>query len=125
MFSLPISIPAKIAISKPISRYNAATFQPNSPNSKIKATSFTIGAEIRNENVTPNGTPACRKPINSGTAEHEQNGVTIPNVAAIALPTPKRLPDNMARVRSGEMKVWIMPITNTMPVSNSNTFGVS
>jgi hypothetical protein len=29
-----------------------------------------------------------RKPMNSGTAEHEQNGVTIPGLAANTLPTP-------------------------------------
>jgi hypothetical protein len=30
-----------------------------------------------------------------------------------------------ARVRSGEKKVWMTPITKTMPVSSSNTLGVS
>ena len=40
------------------------------------ATSFTIGAAMRKENVTPRGTPASTKPMKSGTAEHEQNGVT-------------------------------------------------
>jgi hypothetical protein len=40
-------------------------------NNNVKATSLTIGAEIKNENVTPNGTPACTKPINNGIAEHE------------------------------------------------------
>ena len=48
------------------------------------------------------GTPACTKPMNSGTAEHEQNGVTMPSVAAITLPAPSRRPDSRARVRSGE-----------------------
>ena len=36
----------------------AAIFQPNRPNSRASATSLTIGAEIRNEKVTPSGTPA-------------------------------------------------------------------
>jgi hypothetical protein len=46
---------------------------------------LTIGADIRNEKVTPSGTPASTKPINNGTAEHEQNGVTIPIRAASKL----------------------------------------
>jgi hypothetical protein len=33
-----------------------------------------MGAEIRKEKVTPSGTPADRKPMNSGTAEQEQKG---------------------------------------------------
>ena len=43
----------------------------------------TIGDEIRNENVTPRGSPALVKPINSGIDEQEQNGVTVPSRAAI------------------------------------------
>ena len=45
----------------------------------------TIGEEIRKENVTPTGSPALEKPINSGIEEQEQNGVTVPNSAAIML----------------------------------------
>ncbi len=48
-------------------------------NSRPSATSFTIGAAIRNEKVTPSGTPAETKPMNSGTAEQEQKGVTMPS----------------------------------------------
>ena len=43
---------------------------------------MTIGAEIRNEKVTPNGTPVVTNQMNNGTAEQEQNGVTIPSNAA-------------------------------------------
>ena len=64
-----------------------------------------MGAAMRNEKVTPSGTPADRKPMNSGTAEQEQNGVTMPRPAARALPAPKRLPASSARVRSGEKNV--------------------
>jgi len=74
---------------------------------------------------TPIGTPAERKPIKSGTAEQEQNGVTMPSVAASTFPTPSRLPESSARVRSGEKKVWMMPIAKTMPVSSNSTLGVS
>ena len=37
--------------------YNKAVCHPNRPNSKTSATSFIIGAAIKNENVTPRGTP--------------------------------------------------------------------
>jgi hypothetical protein len=43
----------------------------------------TIGDEIKKENVTPRGNPALVKPINKGTEEQEQNGVTVPRSAAI------------------------------------------
>ena len=58
------------------------------PKSRASAASLTMGADTRNEKVTPSGTPAVRKPMNSGAAEHEQNGVTIPGLAANTLPTP-------------------------------------
>ena len=91
----------------------------------MSATSLTIGAEIRNENVTPSGTPACTKPMNSGTAEQEQNGVTMPRLAAMTLAAPSVRPASSARVRSGVKYELIIPITNTMPVSSSSTLGVS
>jgi len=84
-----------------------------------------MGAEIRKENVTPGGTPALTKPMNSGTAEQEQNGVTMPRLAAITLAAPSERPASMARVRSGVKWELIIPITNTMPVRSSSTFGVS
>ncbi len=43
----------------------------------------TIGDEIRNEKVTPSGSPALVNPINSGMDEQEQNGVTVPSSAAM------------------------------------------
>ena len=43
----------------------------------------TIGDEIKKENVTPSGSPALVNPMKSGIDEHEQNGVTVPNNAAI------------------------------------------
>ena len=42
-----------------------------------------MGDEIRNEKVTPIGSPALVKPINNGIEEQEQNGVTVPNKAEI------------------------------------------
>lgn len=44
--------------------------------------------------------------MNSGTAEQEQKCVTMPSLAARALPTPSRRPASSARVRSGAKKVW-------------------
>ena len=44
--------------------------------------SLTKGEVIRNENVTPKGTPASRKLINIGIEEQEQKGVTAPNIEA-------------------------------------------
>ena len=41
-----------------------------------------MGAAMRKVRVMPSGTPADRKPMKSGTAEHEQNGVTAPSKAA-------------------------------------------
>ena len=51
--------------------------------------------------MTPSGTPAETKPMNSGTAEHEQNGVRTPRPAAMTLPAPSRRPESRARVFSG------------------------
>ena len=102
-----------------------ATFQPNKPKSSTSATSFTIGAETRNENVTPNGTPVVTKPMNSGTAEQEQNGVTMPSSAASTLPMDSRLPDRIRRVRSGVKNDRTMPTPNTTSVSSISTLGDS
>jgi len=43
-----------------------------------------MGEDMRNEKVTPKGRPADVKPIKRGMEEHEQNGVTVPSIAAIA-----------------------------------------
>ena len=80
---------------------------------------------MRNENVTPRGTPAETKPMNSGTAEQEQNGVRMPRDADITLPTPSRLPDNSARVFSGLNQLRTTPMAKTMSVSSIITLGTS
>jgi len=90
------------------------------------AASLTIGAEMRKNKVTLSDTPAERKPMNSGTAEQEQNGVTIPQPATSTLPAPRRLPDNSTRVRPGKKSLANeCPMRKTMPTSRSSTFGVS
>jgi hypothetical protein len=80
---------------------------------------------MRKEKVTPRGTPAETKPMNKGTAEQEQKGVTTPRPEAATLPSPSCLPASRARVRSGEKKLRTTPIPKTTKVSNSRTFGVS
>ena len=60
----------------------------------IRAISFTIGAEIRKENVTPRGIPAVMKPMKSGTAEQEQKGVITPSRAASTLPAASLFPES-------------------------------
>ena len=82
MWSRPMTAPAIVATARPVTRYRPATFQPKSPRSRTSATSLTMGAATRNVNVTPSGTPAVTNPMKSGTAEHEQNGVTTPSAAA-------------------------------------------
>ena len=41
------------------------------------ATSLTSGEVMRKAKVTPSGMPPLTKPMNSGTAEHEQNGEPV------------------------------------------------
>lgn len=61
----------------------------------------TMGEEIRKEKVTPKGSPALVKPINSGMEEQEQNGVTVPNRAETTLaPIPWKRP-RIFLLRSG------------------------
>ncbi len=97
--------PAMMAIAKPVTMYNPAICQPNRPKSMASATSFTIGVAIRKEKVTPRGMPVSTKPMNSGTAEQEQKGVTTPNPAASTFPTPSRFPPSNCRVRSALKKL--------------------
>jgi hypothetical protein len=52
------------------------------PSRITTATSLIIGLAMRKEKVTPSGMPASTKPMNSGTEEQEQNGVTAPRVTA-------------------------------------------
>ena len=86
---------------------------------------MTIGAAMRKEKVTPSGTPDSTKPMNSGTAEQEQNGVTMPRLAASTLPTASRLPASRARVRSGLKNERTMPTPKTTIVRSSSTLTVS
>ena len=63
--------------------------------------------------------------MNSGTAEHEQNGVTMPSSAAMTLPTASLLPARMRRVRSGVKKLRMMPTPKTTTAKSMSTLGVS
>ena len=84
-----------------------------------------MGAAMRNEKVTPSGMPASTKPMNSGTAEQLQNGVTMPRLAAITLPVASRRPWSRARVRCGLKNERTIPTPKTTMVSSSSTFTVS
>jgi hypothetical protein len=48
---------------------------------RITEARSTRGDEIKNENVTPTGSPALVNPMNNGIEEQEQNGVIVPNKA--------------------------------------------
>ena len=61
----------------------------------------TIGDEMRNENVTPRGSPALVKPMNSGIDEQEQNGVTVPSSAEMMFAQMPRKRPSILRLRSG------------------------
>jgi len=86
---------------------------------------LTIGAAMRNENVTPSGMPASTKPMKSGTAEQLQNGVAMPRHAAMTLPVASRRPRSRARVRSGLKNERTMPMPKTTIASSRRTFTVS
>ena len=89
------------------------------------ATSLTIGEAMRKLIVTPSGTPAATKPMNPGTAEHEQNGVATPSPAAARLLTPSRRPPSRARVRSTLMKLLSTVTAKMIPPNNSRILVVS
>src|SRR5574344_692510 len=76
-------VPPVTATTSPSTTYTTATFTPNILISSTRLPRSTIGDEMRNENVTPSGSPALVKPMNSGIDEHEQNGVTVPSSAAM------------------------------------------
>ena len=69
--------------------------------SRTRLPKSTIGDEIRKENVTPKGSPALVKPINSGIDEHEQKGVTVPNRAEMIFAQIPRKRPKMRLLRSG------------------------
>ena len=78
-----------------------ATLVPKMLISSTRLPKSTIGEEIRKEKVTPRGSPAVVKPMNSGMDEQEQKGVTVPSRADTRLaPTPWSRP-KMCLLRSG------------------------
>jgi len=81
-----------------------------------------MGAAIKNENVMPIGIPVSTKPKNSGIAEQEQNGVTIPSKDASILPTNSDLPSNTLRVFSGENQERTIPARKITRISKRKIF---
>ena len=61
----------------------------------------TNGDDIKNENVTPNGSPAEVKPINIGILEQLQKGVIVPNNAPKMFPLIPLKPPSIFLVFSG------------------------
>ena len=112
-----------MATIKPRARYRREIFQANKPKRSVRAISFTMGAAMRKEKVIPRGTPARTKPINSGTAEQEQKGVTTPRKAAIILARPRERPVIRDIVRSGENQILIIPIKKTNPERSNSSLG--
>ncbi len=84
-----------------------------------------MGLLMRKAKVTPSGTPTPTKPMNRGTAEQEQKGVTMPKSAAATVATTTLRPASAIRTFSGAKKLRTMATTHTMPVSRSSTFGTS
>ena len=72
-------------MTSPSTTYTTATFQPKMLMSSTRLPKSTMGEEIKKEKVTPSGSPALVKPMNSGMDEQEQNGVTVPSSAAAQL----------------------------------------
>ena len=75
--------------------------------------------------MTPSGTPASTKPMKSGTAEQEQNGVTIPRAAAPTVPTNSPRPASAPRTFSGGKKPRMSVTTVTIPSRSRRTLGTS
>jgi len=105
--------------------YKAAICHPNRLHSRPMAISLANGEAIKNDSVTPMGTPADTNPMKAGTALQEQNGVTTPSPAAMTLPRPSRLPPRSWRVRSTLMNDRSTVTTKMIPVSRSPILTVS
>ena len=84
---------------------------------------MTIGELMRKAKVTPSGMPASTKPMKSGTAEQEQNGVTMPNEAAAAEPATVPRPASADRTFSGGKKPRISVTTVMMPEQEQQHLG--
>jgi hypothetical protein len=79
-----------------------------------------MGEEMRKEKVTPRGTPPSIKPINKGTAEQEQKGVTTPRREAKILPINSFLWDSIFLVFSGGKKLRTKEIANIITARSMN-----
>ena len=93
--------PPITAITIPTMTYRTAISIPNMLVRITKAPKSTSGDDIRNERVTPNGSPALVNPMKIGMDEQLQNGVTVPSSAPTTLAFSPPILPNMALVRSG------------------------
>ena len=106
-----MTMPPNQATTSPASTYSDASFQPRIPTRMTAATSLIMGLAIRNEKVTPSGMPASTKPMNSGTDEQEQNGVTAPSATARPRACQSGRPRTNALTRSGATTARSRPMT--------------
>jgi len=81
-----------------------------------------MGEATRNVKVTPSGIPASTNPRKRGIAEHEQNGVTIPNDPARMLPVNNDFPSSAFRVFSGEKNERRIPARKITRTNNKDIF---
>jgi hypothetical protein len=117
--------PATTAMVMPVSTYNAAICQPTIPASMTTPIWLISGEVIRKVSVTPSGTPAATKPMNSGTEEQEQNGVIAPKTAASANPTATWRPTIRSRTFSGGTADRARLIAKISPTMSSMILAVS
>jgi hypothetical protein len=86
-------VPETTASKSPTTTYAIAVLQLKMLANKIIDAKSTSGEDIKNEKVTPSGSPALVKPIKIGIDEHEQKGVIVPSKAPrILAGTPFILP---------------------------------
>ena len=86
---------------------------------------MTNGEVARKEKETPNGAPASKKLMKIGTEEHEQNGVSAPNIDARIFGITGIFPESDCLIRFGDMKVRRTPIAKIITKSNTMIFMLS
>jgi hypothetical protein len=100
-------------------------FHPKNPSISTTKYSFTSGEVIKNEKVTPRGTPDLIKLRKIGIEEQEQNGVIAPKVDATMLLAPNLFLLSQLRTFIGEIYVLKNPTIAMKTNSISNIFTVS
>lgn len=100
-----MTAPPAIAMTSPTTVYMIAICGPKMLMTKTREARSTMGEEMRNENVTPSGSPARVNAMNSGMELQAQNGVTVPSRAPMTLPAIPLKRPRMRLLRSGGKKL--------------------